>query len=70
MRVHSPLVGVYGPSLFCMHLSSFEPPAGSAVPRVGDPFGQCSGSIRNPYSDPQARSDPSGESEPKPENAQ
>ena len=48
MRVHSPLVGVYGPSLFCMHLGSFEPPVGSVVHRVEDPSGQCSGSLHNP----------------------
>ena len=48
MRVNSPFMGVYGPSLFCMHLGSFEPPVGSAVPPVGDPSGQCSCSLRNP----------------------
>ena len=47
MKVHSPLVGVYCPSLFCMHLGSFEPPVGSTVPQVGDPSGQCSSSLRN-----------------------
>ena len=26
--------GVYGPSSFCMHLGSFEPPVGSAAPQV------------------------------------
>ena len=39
MRVHSPLVGVYGPSLFCMHSGSFEPPVGSTVPQVKGPSG-------------------------------
>ena len=34
MRAHSPLVGVYGPLLFCMHSGFFELPIGSAVPRV------------------------------------
>ena len=29
MKVHSLLVGVYGPSLSCMHLGSFEPLVGS-----------------------------------------
>ena len=38
MRVHSPLVGVYGPSLFYMHLGSFKMSVGSVVPRVGDPL--------------------------------
>ena len=37
MRVHSLLGGVYGPSLFCMHLGSFEPPVGSAAPQVEAP---------------------------------
>ena len=37
MRVHSPLVGAYGPSLFYMNLGSFEPPVGSAVPQVESP---------------------------------
>ena len=47
MRVHSPLVGVYGPSLFCMHLGSFKMSVGSVVPPVVDPFGQCSSSLHN-----------------------
>ena len=35
--VHSLLGGVYGPSLFCMHLGSFEPPIGSTAPQVEAP---------------------------------
>ena len=34
MRVNSLLGGVYGPSLSCMHLGSFEPPVGSTAPQV------------------------------------
>ena len=48
MRVHSPLVGVYGPSLFYMHLGSFEPLIGSAVPQVEGQSGYCSGSLHKP----------------------
>ena len=40
--------GLYSPSWTYMHLGSFEPPVGSVVPQVGDPSGQCSGSLRNP----------------------
>ena len=39
MRVHSLLVGVYGPSLSCMHLGSFEPTVGSSAPQVEGPSG-------------------------------
>ena len=39
MRVPSPLVGVCGPPLFCMHLGSFEPPVGSVIPQVEGPSG-------------------------------
>ena len=31
------LGGVHGPSLFCMHLGSFEPPVGSTAPQVEAP---------------------------------
>ena len=31
------LGGVYGPSLFCMHLGSFEPLIGSVAPQVEAP---------------------------------
>ena len=31
------LGGVHGPSLFCMHLGSFEPPVGSVAPLVEAP---------------------------------
>ena len=39
MRVHSLLVGVYGPSLSCMNLGSFGPPVGSAAPQEEGPSG-------------------------------
>ena len=29
--------GVHGPSLFCMHLGSFQPPVGFAAPQVEAP---------------------------------
>ena len=48
MRVNSPLVGLYGPSLFYMHLGSFEPHVGSTVPQMEGPSGYCSGSLHNP----------------------
>ena len=48
MRVHSLLVGVYGPSLSCMHWDFFRPLVGSAVLRVGAPSVQCLGSLHNP----------------------
>ena len=47
MRVHSPLVGVYGPSLTCRHWDFFGPPIGSAVLQVGAPSVQCLGSLHN-----------------------
>ena len=34
MRVHSPLVGVYGPSLTCRHWGFSVPPVGFVAPRV------------------------------------
>ena len=37
MRVDSPLVGVYGPSLTCKHWSFSTPPVGFVAPQVGAP---------------------------------
>ena len=37
MRVHSPLVGVYGPSLTCRHWGFSVPPVGFVAPRVEVP---------------------------------
>ena len=48
MSVHSPLVGVYGPSLTCRHWDLFVSPVGSTVLRVGAPYVQCLGSLHNP----------------------
>ena len=39
MRLHSPLVGVYGPSLTCRNLGFFVPPIGFVAPRVEGPSG-------------------------------
>ena len=47
IRVHSPLGGVYGPSLFCMHLGSFEPLVGSAAPQVEASSDYCVCSIHS-----------------------
>ena len=41
MRVHSPLVGVYGPSLTCRHWGFFVPPADVVAPQVEAPFDYC-----------------------------
>ena len=48
MRVHSLLVGVYGPSLSCMNWDFFGLPVGSSILRVGAPSVQCLGSLHNP----------------------
>ena len=47
MRAHSPLVGVYGPSLSCMNLGSFEPLIGSVAPQVETPSGHLVCSIHS-----------------------
>ena len=39
--------GVHGPSLFCMHLGSFKPPAGSAAPQLEAPSDHRVYSIHN-----------------------
>ena len=36
-RVHPLLEGVHGPSLFCMHLGSFEPPVSFVASQVEAP---------------------------------
>ena len=48
MRVNSPLVGVYGPSLFCMHWDFCEPPGGFTVPQLYAPSDHCVCSLNNP----------------------
>ena len=48
MRVHSPLVGVYGPSLIYKHWDFFGHPVGSTVLRVGASSIQCLGTLHNP----------------------
>ena len=37
MRVHSPLVGVYGPSLTCKHWGFSAPHVSFVAPQVGAP---------------------------------
>ena len=48
MRVHSPLVGVYGPSLFCMHWGFSIPPVGFVSLRVEVPFSHSINSLHSP----------------------
>ena len=48
MRVHSPLVGVYGPSLFCMHWGFSVPPASFVAPRVEVPSAHSINSLHSP----------------------
>ena len=47
MRVRSPLVGVYGPSLTCRHWGFFVPPIGFVAPQVEVPSAQ---SVNSPHS--------------------
>ena len=47
MRVHSLLVGVYGPSWSYMHWDFSVPPVGSTVPQLEAPSVDCSSSLHN-----------------------
>ena len=40
MRVHSPLVGIYGPSLTCKHRGFSAPLVRFVAPQVGAPSDQ------------------------------
>ena len=48
MRVHSPLVGVYGPSLICRHWGFSAPPADFVAPQVEVPSDYCVSSLHSP----------------------
>ena len=48
MRLHSPLVGVYGPSLTCRHWGFLVSPADFVAPQVEASSVQCLGSLHNP----------------------
>ena len=41
MRVHSPLMGVYGPSLTCRHWGFLVPPVDFVAPKVEAPSDYC-----------------------------
>ena len=48
MRVHSPWVGVYSPSLTCRHWGFFVPPADFVAPKVEAPSSCCVNSLHTP----------------------
>ena len=48
MRVHSPLVGVYGPSLTCRRWGFSVPPAGFVAPGVEVPSVHSVNSFHSP----------------------
>ena len=45
MKVHSPWVGVYGPSLIFRYWGFFVPPVDFVVPQVEAPSGYCVNSL-------------------------
>ena len=48
MRVHSPLVGVYGPSLTCRNWGFYVLPVGFVAPRVEVPSTHSVNSLQSP----------------------
>ena len=48
MRVYSPLVGVYGPSLICRHWGFYVPLVGFIAPRVEVPSAHSVNSLHSP----------------------
>ena len=48
MRVHSLLVGVYGPSLMCRYWGFSVPPTDFVAPRVEVPSDYCVSSLHSP----------------------